>query len=74
MEIMIPGITIQEAAEQTGLTTHTLRYYEQIELIPAVERETNGHRLFPDIFTSPGLNNQGWLSYFFGGVNSTCIG
>lgn len=38
--------TIQEAAEQTGLTVHTLRYYERIDLLMPVERAANGHRRY----------------------------
>lgn len=38
--------TIQEAAEQTGLTTHTLRYYERIGLVMPVGRAANGHRRY----------------------------
>jgi hypothetical protein len=39
----MPGISIQQAAEQTGLTTHTLRYYEQIGLLPSIQRAANGY-------------------------------
>lgn len=39
--------TIQETAERTGLSVHTLRYYERQGLIPRVPRETgSGHRRF----------------------------
>ena len=37
-------MTIGEAAEKTGLTTDTLRYYEKIGLIPPVPRRENGLR------------------------------
>jgi len=50
------GITIQEAAQQTGLTTHTLRYYEQIGLLPAIERAPNGHRRYKK-------TDLGWADY-----------
>src|SRR5215470_17255180 len=39
-------LTIQEAAEQTGLTVHTLRYYERIGLLMPVGRAANGHRRY----------------------------
>jgi DNA-binding transcriptional MerR regulator len=39
-------LTIQEAAEQTGLTVHTLRYYERINLLMPVGRAANGHRRY----------------------------
>lgn len=40
--------TIREVAEMTGLSTHTLRYYERIGLLDGVERKTNGHRLYTE--------------------------
>jgi DNA-binding transcriptional MerR regulator len=36
--------SIQQAAELTGLSVHTLRYYERIDLIPSIERDENGYR------------------------------
>ena len=40
-------LTVQEAAQRTGLTAHTLRYYEREGLIPAVDRGTgNNHRRY----------------------------
>jgi DNA-binding transcriptional MerR regulator len=38
--------TIKEAAEETGLTAHTLRYYERVGLLDAVPRESSGHRRY----------------------------
>jgi DNA-binding transcriptional MerR regulator len=38
--------TIKEAAEATGVTAHTLRYYERIGLLPPVGRETSGRRCY----------------------------
>lgn len=35
---------IQQVAEQTKLSTYTLRYYEQAGLVTPVERAPNGHR------------------------------
>jgi DNA-binding transcriptional MerR regulator len=41
------GLTIAEAAEQTGLTPHTLRYYERDGLmLGEVDRSTSGHRRY----------------------------
>ncbi|SDK32125.1 MerR family transcriptional regulator [Nonomuraea jiangxiensis] len=37
-------MTIQEAAQRSGLTAYTLRYYERIGLIRPVGRDGNGHR------------------------------
>ena len=41
---MSPELTIQQVAERTGLTTHTLRYYERVNLLLSIERAANGHR------------------------------
>jgi DNA-binding transcriptional MerR regulator len=38
--------SIKQAAELTGLTEDTLRYYERIGLLPYAERKTNGHRVY----------------------------
>jgi DNA-binding transcriptional MerR regulator len=37
---------IQEAAEKSGLSCHTLRYYEKQGLIYPIPRDTSGHRLY----------------------------
>lgn len=37
---------IQEVAEQTGLSIHALRYYEQIGLVTPISRAGNGHRAY----------------------------
>jgi DNA-binding transcriptional MerR regulator len=39
---------IGEASEQTGLTTKTIRYYEEAGLIPPAERMANGYRIYGD--------------------------
>ncbi len=41
-------MTIQEAAEHTGMTAHTLRYYERIGLIQPVGRSSSGHRSYSE--------------------------
>jgi len=38
-------LTIRETASRTGLTTHTLRYYESLGLIN-VDRSASGHRRY----------------------------
>ncbi|CAG7652543.1 MerR family transcriptional regulator [Paenibacillus allorhizosphaerae] len=38
--------TIQQVTEMTGLSSHTLRYYERAGLIRAIAREDNGYRLY----------------------------
>jgi DNA-binding transcriptional MerR regulator len=40
--------TIAEVAERTGLTAHTLRYYERAGLLSPPARGTNGHRRYGD--------------------------
>ena len=43
------ALTIAEAAEQTGLTAHTLRYYERDGLMrTAVRRSASGHRAYDE--------------------------
>ncbi|MCL6604674.1 MAG: MerR family transcriptional regulator [Paenibacillus sp.] len=40
--------TIQQISEMTGLTAHTLRYYEKIGLLYGVNRDTNGYRQYSE--------------------------
>ena len=45
----VTELTIAQAAEQTGLTAHTLRYYERDGLMLAtVDRSSTGHRRYSD--------------------------
>jgi DNA-binding transcriptional MerR regulator len=46
MDATQTSLTIQEAAEKTGLTVHTLRYYERIGLLMPIGRAANGHRRY----------------------------
>jgi DNA-binding transcriptional MerR regulator len=44
-----PSLSIAEAAERTGLSQHTLRYYERDGLMLGdVERASSGHRRYTD--------------------------
>lgn len=43
---MTAALTIQQAAADSGLSVHTLRYYERIGLIRPVARRGNGHRRY----------------------------
>ena len=43
---METGLTIQQVAQQTGLSIDTLRYYERIGLLEQVGRAQNGHRRY----------------------------
>ena len=49
-------LTIQEVTEATGLSAHTLRYYERIGLIHPIEREENTRRLYSD-------EDVGWIKF-----------
>jgi DNA-binding transcriptional MerR regulator len=41
-------LTIQEMAQQSGLSEHTLRYYERIGLLTPIPRDdSSGHRRYP---------------------------
>ena len=40
--------TIHEICEKTGLTAHTLRYYEKEKLLPNVGRSAGGFRQYTD--------------------------
>lgn len=42
------GFNIRTMAEQCGMTAHTLRYYERVGLIQAVNRARNGHRRYSE--------------------------
>ncbi|GEL98943.1 MerR family transcriptional regulator [Cellulomonas terrae] len=49
------SLSIAEAAEATGLTTHTLRYYERDGLLlDAVDRASSGHRRYSE-------DDVGWI-------------
>jgi DNA-binding transcriptional MerR regulator len=40
------GLTIADAARASGLSVHTLRYYERAGLIDGVDRAASGHRRY----------------------------
>jgi DNA-binding transcriptional MerR regulator len=48
--------SIDEVAEQTGLTPHTLRYYERIGLLEPVPRAVSGHRRYT-------ASDLGWVRF-----------
>ena len=50
------GLTVRETADQTGLSAHTIRYYERIGLIPSIERAPNGHRRYSE-------EDIGWIEF-----------
>src|SRR5580698_7254487 len=45
---MVTTWTIGEAAAKCGLSQYTLRWYERIGLLPAIERGSDGRRRFSD--------------------------
>lgn len=49
-------LTIQQVAEQTGLSEHTLRYYERIGLIHPIHRAENTHRRYS-------VDDVGWIDF-----------
>ena len=48
------GYTIGQVAEKTGLSVHTLRYYEKEGLLPFIKKNSAGLRVFSD-------SDLGWL-------------
>ncbi|MFG3345179.1 MerR family transcriptional regulator [Streptomyces sp. NPDC048018] len=48
--------TISEVAALTGLSAHTLRWYERIGLMPHVDRSHTGQRRFTE-------RDLGWLAF-----------
>lgn len=49
-------LTIQQVAEATGLSVHTLRYYERIGLIHSIGRAENTHRRYTQ-------DDIGWIEF-----------
>ncbi|AET58898.1 MerR family transcriptional regulator [Paenibacillus terrae] len=47
--------TIKEVADKTGITAHTLRYYEREGIMPSVKRDAGGNRFY-DEESIEGLN------------------
>ena len=50
-----PKYTVKEVAEKLGMTTYTIRYYDNADLIPGVNRTSGNIRMFSD-------RNLAWLS------------
>ncbi len=47
---------IKEVSEKYNITPDTLRYYEKIGLIPSVERDKNGNRIYKE-------EDIGWVEF-----------
>ncbi len=43
---MATNITIADAAKASGLSAHTLRYYERAGLLDPIDRDGSGHRRY----------------------------
>jgi DNA-binding transcriptional MerR regulator len=56
MDIQKNKLTIQEVTKATGLSAHTLRYYERIGLIHPIEREQNTRRRYTE-------DDLGWIDF-----------
>ena len=56
MDIQKDDLTIQEVARATGLTPHTLRYYERIGLIHPINRAGNTRRHYT-------MDDVGWINF-----------
>ncbi len=56
MDIQKDKLTIQEVAQATGLSAHTLRYYERIGLIHPIDRGQNTHRRYTS-------DDVGWIDF-----------
>lgn len=48
--------TIKEMTKKTGLTSPTLRFYEKEEVLPFVQRDVNGNRVYTD-------ENISWIHF-----------
>jgi DNA-binding transcriptional MerR regulator len=49
-------LTISQVADITGLSVHTLRYYERVGLIHAIDRADNTHRRYS-------RDDIGWIEF-----------
>jgi len=56
MEFQKDKLTIQEVSRVTGLSAHTLRYYERIGLIHPIAREENTRRRYT-------ADDVGWIDF-----------
>lgn len=41
-----PDLTIQQACDRTGLSPRTVRYWEELGLLPGVRRRSGGRRVY----------------------------
>ncbi len=62
---MEPHLTIDEVAKRSGLTAHTLRYYERIGLIAPVGRAAGGQRRYA-------AADMAWIEFLLR-LRTTCM-
>ncbi|WP_322552629.1 MerR family transcriptional regulator (plasmid) [Priestia megaterium] len=48
--------TIKEVSQMTGISNHTLRFYEKEGVVPFVKRDESGNRIYDD-------ENMEWLNF-----------
>ena len=48
--------SIQKTSQETGVTAHTLRYYERIGLLRPIARSESGYRIYSD-------DDIGWVRF-----------
>lgn len=53
---MMQKLSIQQTAQKMGVTTSTLRYYEEVGILPGVQRNGSGHRFYEE-------QDLGWISW-----------
>lgn len=40
---------VKEASKKIGMSTHNIRYYTNMELVPSLKHDKNGNRIFDDV-------------------------
>lgn len=50
------SLSIKETAALTGLSPYTLRYYEDIGILPGVQRNASGYRIYDE-------QDLGWIEW-----------
>ena len=60
---LLMSLQISQLANETGLSIHTLRYYEKEGIFPPVKRNENGIRIYDQIRLPPSRNGNGYCRY-----------
>ena len=53
---MMEKLSIQQTAQRMDVAPSTLRYYEEIGLLPGIQRNGSGHRFYEE-------QDLGWISW-----------